>query len=282
VNQRDTTWHEAIWPDGTITDTSVGIDVTGETVSIDDLRKGFAQDKWDKTRQYYGSKYVDYLAAIGVKSLWSITDDPELVGKAAKDWNFQTISATADEDVGNTNIGDPAGYFRGSTACRIRPTFCPEHGILMMVGVTKMDMPNTSGMLHPALSKTTATDNGRSKYYSPEYETERVSKWQNTILGNANPGTFDVEARVYEDYRRPANMHGKYTGVTDEDLLYYASYSDNTAQVEDYRTPPLTVYDALFTGNMGGSANVHYTAQTEVRMLRKSPVRPPQRISGVS
>ena len=150
ASQRPTTWHESAFDDGTLVDEQVSVNVVGETISIKDLRRGFTQDRFRRVRDFYGDKYTDYLASLGVKASWSIADEPELIGKASKDWTLQTTNATVNgiasgspEDV--NFVGDPAGYFRGTHACRIRPTFCPEHGLIFMVGVARMETVNEFG-----------------------------------------------------------------------------------------------------------------------------------------
>ena len=153
-NQRESTFHESSWPPGTIDAQQVNINVANETVSVNDLRAGFAQDRWNKTREYYGTKYVDYLSALGVKVPWTITEEPELIGKSQKDWRYMEVNATVDGVAAgggeNNFVGNPAGYFQTKQATRIKPTFCPEHGIIVAVTVFRMDLPNRSGNMHPS------------------------------------------------------------------------------------------------------------------------------------
>lgn len=40
--------------------------------TIEGLRQEFAEDRFRKTRQFYGDKYTDYLAALGVEASWSM------------------------------------------------------------------------------------------------------------------------------------------------------------------------------------------------------------------
>lgn len=276
--QRESTFHESCLPEGTISDTDVQIDVINESVSVNDLRTAFAEDKFTKIRQYYGTKYTDYLASMGVKASWSISDDPELIGKSNHDLVYRNVNTTVSDglDPNQGFTGDSAGYFTGKKTCNIKPTFCPEHGIIVYIGVARMDMPNVSGSATPHLTK-----DGRVAYYSPEYETRRVRGWQGSLFGDNN--SESGEARLYEEYRKPVNQYGQYAESVNEKLLYVATWDDPNAKPEDYRIMTSEVFDPLFTGTMGGPGSaVHYTVHTECRLLRKSPVRPPQRISGVS
>jgi len=171
-NQRESTFHESCWPPGTISDEGVTIDVVGEQVSIDALRRGFARDKWTKTREYYGTKYVDYLSAMGIKIPWSIAEEPELIGKSNKDFVLRETTATVDGVAAgggeNNFVGNPAGYFETKNRTRVKPTFCPEHGLIYAVAVARMDLPNRDGSLHPVFAKWGAQDDfAREAFYSP-------------------------------------------------------------------------------------------------------------------
>lgn len=283
---RPSTFHESAFNHEYLSDQEVPveleIDFDGETaegyVITDALRTGFSQDRWQKTRDYYGDKYSDYLAALGVKTPWSIADEPELIGKASKDWNYNTTNATAHDggvEPGETNVADPAGYFRGSNACRIRSTFTPEHGIILMLGIARMDIPNVSGSVSPHLAKVT-----RERYYSPEYETERLQTWNGPIWGETAGG--NPQTRRFEDYRKPSNQYGQAGAAIDPEYLYVHTWDDATAEPHDYKNLTSSAFANLFTGNMGNANQVHYTSYNEVRMVKRSPVRPPAFIKGVS
>lgn len=275
---RQTTFHESAYDPGTINDQDVEIDVIGESVSIDALRKGFAEDRYNKIRQYYGDKYVDYLASMGVKASWSIVDDPEPIGKNNKDLpyiNTRSTFADPSEEPGDKDVGDSAGYFKGKQVCNIKPTFCPEHGMIVMFGCMRMNLPNVNGSAAPNLSTTQVIE-----FWSPEFETQRVQLYNDRLWGE-DVGGKAVQARAYEHLRKPSNQIGR-INTTDPELLYTASRDSSTLTPSDYKLVAPNEYDKLFTGTMGGNQVVHYTAYNEVRMLKKSPVRPPQGILGVS
>ena len=142
-----------------------------------------------------------------------------------------------------------------------------------------MDLPNRSGNSNALMGKTLQD---KSQFYSPEYETEKVDTVQNALFGEANGTAGTVQQRKFEEYRKPSHLYGKPTSLTSETALYYASYDLVNALPQEYRTIDPFFYDDLFTGNLGGPAEIHYCVNSEFRMLKKSPVRPPQRITGVS
>ena len=185
---RPTTFHESAHRELDIGQTL--IPGFGSTSSVDLVRQAFAEDRFNRIREYYGSKYSDYLAALGVKSGWSIPEDPEPIGKSQKDMNYRTISATATE--GTTEyLADPAGYWETKNVQTINKTFCPEHGLIVSVGVAKMDTFNLEGNVPPCLAKT-----DRRQYYSPEQKYETVREWEGELWGSAQ--TDPQKTRVFE------------------------------------------------------------------------------------
>ena len=84
---------------------AVTIDTSGATTDTDTIRAAFAQDQFNKLRAFYGDRYVDYLATLGVKTNWSVLEEPELIGQVHHDWNYRLIAATG---------GDPNAETSGS------------------------------------------------------------------------------------------------------------------------------------------------------------------------
>ena len=167
------------------------------------MRRAFAEDRFKKIRGYYGEKYTEYLAALGVKASWSISDEPELIGKASKDWQFSQTNATVNgiaSGGGEENyVGDPAGQFQGGHATRIRPTFCPEHGLIMMIGVARMETVNDFGNCPPWLGK-----DRWERYYTPPLDNQLLQTydsalWPADLLGQIPQG------QRFMEYRKPSN-----------------------------------------------------------------------------
>ena len=55
------------------------VDTSGSTLSVDAIREAFNKDNFNKVKAMYGSRYVDYLASVGVQADWSILEEPELI-----------------------------------------------------------------------------------------------------------------------------------------------------------------------------------------------------------
>lgn len=138
-----------------------------QTLSINQMRSAMATDRFGRMRQYYGSKYVDYLRALGVEVEWSLMDEPELLGQVHKDWRFRQTAQTAPAATAPQNtVGQMAGMFYSTFRLPIKRTFIPEHGTICVYGVLRCDALYSSPPVPPLLCKKFA-----SQYWSPEYET---------------------------------------------------------------------------------------------------------------
>lgn len=250
------------------------ITVTDGSFTTGDVRKAFSQDRFDKTRAYYGSKYTDYLAALGVEASWSILDEPELIGMSMKNLPFSTTDATANTDVEPAPSGEPiyvgsmGGAWKGSNTLTLRRTFCPEHGLVMVMQATRMDI--AAGNVNNLIG----LKQSRDQFYSPEFETERKQAWQ-PFNRTAEGETWYLEK--FEEYRLgqdsyPSNpeTEGLYITLNDyvspvtPEQLNYPRHQDIS---QDYLNDQFTS-----TVNLKGTH----------RLQKVSPIRPSQSVHGVS
>ena len=246
-------------------------DQTAASLKTDDIRTAFAQDRFQKTRDFYGDKYTDYLAAVGVEASWSILDEPEIIGMKNTKLGFRTSTSGTQAAVPapGENLGDPAGTFRSTNTLSLKRTFCPEHGLILVVGIAKMDLINLD-TYGPLLMTKTA----RKDYYSPEFETSRVQDWDNPALG-LSAGTSVTP--VYEDYRKGQNLFGQ-NGAAEEN--YFATMTTTSvAGLKKYDPDDL---DEYMQGTMDANKATHYSVKTDFRCQRLSAVRPAQSVHGVA
>ena len=256
---RPTKFHQRVHDTNDVTNV-LGVALGGMTQTA---RTAFAQERWDRLRDWYGDKYVDLLNAMGVQASWSITDEPEMIGKQHNDLVYRNTAATA-TDTG-VSIGDSGGYYYLKQPCNINRTFCPEHGIVLMLGCAKMDHFNRKGHNHPIMTKDDQKD-----YWSPEWETELVQGVNSRLFGDTNTtGTYQAER--YEEYRRPSDLCGIKT-TTSPDDMYFHTLDDTTAEAIDYKRQAGSQYNALFQGTIGSTK--HYCVMNEVRAVKISPVKP--------
>lgn len=92
VSLRPSTWHESV-PEADST-TPETIDTSGSTLSVDAIREALQADRFNKTRQYYGDRYVDYLSAVGVQADWSILEEPQLLATSRNTLKYQIVNVT--------------------------------------------------------------------------------------------------------------------------------------------------------------------------------------------
>ncbi len=247
--------------------------------TITELRAEFAEDRFQKVRQFYGEKYTDYLAALGVEVPWSILDEPEVIGTKHTDMRFKTTSTTSDSTGGsNESVGDPAGIYDAVNTLNIRKTFCPEHGLIGIYCVPRLDLQNLDQGSPPIAFKT-----DRNEYYSPEYLTERTVGWPDRMLGVLGLiDTEDSRTPIYEDLRKGMHLNGG-VGRSQKEAAYYAWWEGSGAKATDYRKMEPTVMDKYFQGTLGGDEKVTNFQVTSVhRLTRTSPIRPDNSSHGVS
>ena len=111
--------------------------------NLDDIRRAYSLDRYEKMRDYYGGRYTDILKGYGVKADWGVLQEPECIGVSNNDFSFKPRSSSGDE-----NYGDRRGFFEGSYKLKIRKTFTPEHGIIGVFAVARADVFNSTQGAH--------------------------------------------------------------------------------------------------------------------------------------
>lgn len=98
-------------------------------VAINDLRLAFALQRYEEARARYGSRYVEYLRYLGVRSSDARLQRPEYLGGGKQTIQFsevlQTAPTTAGEDSG---VGNLKGHGIGALRSNRYRRFFEEHG----------------------------------------------------------------------------------------------------------------------------------------------------------
>ena len=263
---RPSTFMERLLDDANVSSTQVPIDVENAQLDIDQLRKGFSDDRWTKTRNYYGSKYVDYLNALGVESGWSITDDPELIGMRNMNMRLNTVEATSNSNApGGTfdnnaeAVGDPGGLYKSSNTLSLRKTFCPEHGLIMILATTRIDIADVTSGRHGSRKI------NREDFWSPEFNTERVTR------DTFGFGNLAKAYATWDDYRFGQNQ----TIAAAGDLQHFVTKTVTSS--DGWRIGTADQLSGFFNGN----TTDQFSLQAIQRLSRVSPIPPAQAISGV-
>ena len=259
------------------------VDTSGATLTVGAIRDAFAKDRYDKLRAYYGSKYTDYLNAIGVAGSWSILEEPELVGMKMANLNWTTVDATAnvfpvDAQDPSTVLGQVAGRWNGSNTVRVKKTFTPEHGLLITLAVIRMDAQSIHER-YPLFAQKTQYDD----FYQPQFETVRKTPWE-PLRGAPGLDNAVAYTEQYDDYRVGQNISVvRGAGGQNQGTYYVRPQTDVPASEDeipawlDYVDP-----DQLdFFAEVYGPGIQHSTTAIS-RLTRISSVRPSQSAHGVA
>ena len=245
------------------------------TTTINNLRQAMTEERFQKSREYYGGRYTDFLAASGIKANWNILDEPECIGVLNKDWQYKKVKGT-----GENNLAQVSGYFEGVNTLKLRKTFCPEHGLIVVLGACRADLFNTQSGNHVVVDK-----DERKDFWSPEYMhlgDRRVPV--QTVSRSYGP----VEPPVlytphYEEYRCGRN---ETTGNTD--YVFSESNGAITVSTLANASPPASAFESEPVAvqiNDEPDPRVVYGSNipwfTEVRATRVSSV-PPRKPAGVA
>lgn len=208
--------------------TGLTVDEAGLNVNALDLREMFATLRFQELRSRFGSKYVDYLAYLGVKSDDARLQRAEYLGGGVQPLQFSEILQTAPEDADN-----PVGALKGhgisaKRSNRYRKYF-QEHGIVMTM-MYVMPEPVYSNAVERGWLRTT-----KEMYWQPEYE--HIGQQTVSALELNGPLAADPDDVVgwidrYEEYRTPiSTVSGEFRPGNDLDYWTMARGWETEATV---------------------------------------------------
>lgn len=239
------------------------VDVSGGTLSAEQIRQVLSEDRYQRLKDYYGNRYVDFLAMQGVKADWAVLEEPEVIGKNQVEWKYQAIRGNSDSVF--------SGLFDGTNTLRVRRTFCPEHGLIMAIAVAKVDYPTRQAQ-PLLLSKT-----HQKHFFNPEYDTGELvdlpAKWIN------GSSTAVLKMVTFDDYRLPMHMEPYYTGTDGPSARYWMQNDPAGYTSDNLRDVPNIDGVAEWGGTMGNSvrlqigANCSLTRVSALRNVMASGVR---------
>lgn len=240
------------------------IDTSGPTTTVDDIRAAFNADAFKKTRAYYGDKYTDYLASVGVQANWSILDEPELIGKTLGQMKYQTTTATAIDTVSNVDVGDPAGQWSGNLTMQVKRTFCPEHGLIAFYGSPMIDQISRRSQ-PPMLAHENPED-----YWSPERDGTQPKQYTSKLWSSL--GHADVTLPQWEHLRKGYNLTAQDNPTADLDNYLLMPDVNVIASYKNFYT-----IANVFQGNIGaipgsGVTPAEIIATADYKLIKRSPV----------
>ncbi len=111
--------------------TGMEADLSGVTAAtVSDLRLAFALQRYEEARARYGSRYVEYLRHLGVKSSDARLNRPEYLGGGTQVIQFSEVLQTAVPDAGASVVGELRGHGIGALRTNRYRRFIEEHGYI--------------------------------------------------------------------------------------------------------------------------------------------------------
>lgn len=252
-------------------DTTIPLQGTSpnQSISVNAVRAGLAQDRFNRMKNWYGSKYVDYLAMLGVETEWSLLMEPELIAQKHQDWRYKAVSQTspgqsAPQDV----VGQQAGHFQSTVTLNVPRKFFSEHGLICVYVATRADGVFAEPPQPPILCKSSY-----GQYWSPEWETV-VQTGQSTTAALTKPifipdsvyaNRWDFSLPQFEEYRSGLNYNRPITNGP----MYGLVNTQTTLAATKYLRPVQSDYSVNFTQD----AVQEFQACAQYRLVRHSPVR---------
>lgn len=107
-----------------------GAKVTAGSIDINTLREAFALQRFEEHRALYGSRYVEYLRYLGVRSSDARLQRPEYLGGTRQTIQFSEVLQTAE---GTDPVGTLRGHGIGASRTPRYRRFFEEHGFVISV-----------------------------------------------------------------------------------------------------------------------------------------------------
>lgn len=208
VNGWSTSAESLRFKEGTTGYPDIRADLTGASgVGINDLRLALALQRYQEARAQYGSRYVEYLRYLGVKSSDARLQNPEYLGGGRQVIQFSEVLSTD-----GANTGDLKGHGIAAMRTNRFRRFFEEHGIVMTL-MSVVPKAIYSQGLHRGFNRTAKED-----YFQKELqhigEQEILNK--EVYTEHTTPGgTFGYQNR-YDEYRQmPSNIAGEFRSTLD-------------------------------------------------------------------
>lgn len=164
-------------------------------VSINTLREAFALQRYQEARARYGSRYVEYLRYLGVRSSDARLQRPEYLGGGKQTIQFSEVLQTAE---GTNPVGQMRGHGIGALRSNRYRRYFEEHGYVFSFISVKPKTIYAQGLAR--------TWNRRTKEDFWQQELQHIGQQpienREVYAAHTSPvGTFGFQDR-YDEYRR--------------------------------------------------------------------------------
>lgn len=195
---------------------TMAADLSGvSAVTINALRQASAIQRYQEMRARYGSRYVEYLASLGVRSSDARMQRPEYLGGGRQTLQFSEIVQTAE---GTSPVGELRGH--GITALRSNKYQCffEEHGFVFTLIFVRPKTIYERGLFRMW--------NRRTKLDYWQRELQHIGQQavlnKEVYAAHASPdGTFGYQDR-YDEYRRSESLVSGEFRTSLQDFWHFA------------------------------------------------------------
>lgn len=199
-------------------------------IDINDLRNAISLQRIAEAREFFGSRYVDYLRWYGVNPRDGRLDRPEYLGGGRQQISFSEVLATAEG--ASTDVGEMFGH--GIAGVRTRPSrkMFEEHGWFLSVMSVRPKGVYQNGIPRRFLRRE-PTD-----YWHRELE---LLPWQSVseveIFGGGTQSTVFGYTPRYDEYRENNSfVSGTFRGGTEEDWTLSREFASAPTLNESFIT----------------------------------------------
>lgn len=180
------------------TATGLQTDLTNASaVTVNTLRQALALQRFEEARARYGSRYVEYLRYLGVRSSDARLQRPEYLSGGRQTIQFSEVLQTS-ATAGGAPLADMAGHGISAMRSNRYRRFFEEHGYVLSLLSVRPKTIYSQGLFK--------TWNRRAKedYFQKELQFigQQIVKNKEVYAAAASPdGTFGYQDR-YDEYRR--------------------------------------------------------------------------------
>lgn len=251
-------------------DEDEGVQITTDAsgnFTLDQVRRAYSLDRFEKMRDFYGSRYTDILKGYGIKADWGILQEPECIGLSNNDFRFVQKSQT------DTSVGNRKGFFEGEYKLKLRKTFCPEHGIIGVFAVPRADVFNENYAGHVIGSRTLATP---STWYDPvAWSGYNSQSFPKRLIDHTAARGDRAETALGEHLRKGRNEHAIRPDSDWSKLpVFSRSMTESLDSPAKWRNAICNPDGTESTGERIDVAENQIVHFTEVRVTKRSPVKP--------
>lgn len=175
---------------------NIRADLTGASaITVNALREALALQRFEEARARYGSRYVEYLRYLGVRSSDARLQRPEYLGGGRQKIQFSEVLQTAE---GTDPVGEMKGHGLAAMRSNRYRRFFEEHGYVITLASIKPKTMYANGLKR--------TWNRRSKEDFFQRELQHIGQQEvlnkEVYAAHSSPsGVFGYQDR-YDEYRR--------------------------------------------------------------------------------